>query len=66
MDYHYCEYALEVRANDKFERQIDVFQSIEKAEEAAKEVSLEPDETIDIICIKYDADMNELSAESIY
>ncbi len=66
MDCHYREYALEVRVNGEFDRQIDVFESIEKAEKAAKEVHLESNETIDIVCIEYDADMNELSAESIY
>lgn len=66
MDCHYREYTLEIRVNGEFNRQIDVFESVEKAKEAAKEVSLEPNETIDIVCIEYDADMNELSAESIY
>lgn len=66
MDCHYREYALEVRVNGEFDRQIDVFGSIEKAEKAAKEISLEPNETIDIVCIGYDANMNEISAESIY
>lgn len=62
----YREYALEVRVNGEFDRQIDVFVSAEEAEEAAKEISLKPNETIDIVCIKYDENMHELSAESIY
>ncbi|WP_027438751.1 hypothetical protein [Lachnospira multipara] len=62
----YREYALEVRVNGEFDRQIDVFVSVEEAEEAAKEVSLKPNETIDIVCIEYDENMHELSAESIY
>ena len=60
------EYALEVRVNDNFDRQIDVYSTIHEAEAQKKKLQLGADETADIVRIKYDNDGNEISAQSIY
>lgn len=60
------EYALEIRVNGSFDRQIDVYNSIEAAERAAEKVTLNSNEDCDIVRIEYDDNGNEISATSIY
>ena len=59
------EYAVEVRNDSKFDRQIDVYTSLEKAEEKANSLDLEPGEEADIVCIEYDDNENEIAAYSV-
>jgi hypothetical protein len=59
------EYAVEVRYDDKFDRQIDVYSSLEKAEETANSLDLEPGEEADIVCIEYDDNESEIAAYSV-
>jgi hypothetical protein len=60
MKHHYV-YVLEIRVNGKLIRQVDIFESYKCAEEAAKEISLEPNETTNIAVVEYDAYMNKLA-----
>ena len=60
------EYALEIRVNGSFDRQIDVYNSIEAAERAAEKITFDSDEDYDIVRIEYDDSGNEISATSIY
>ena len=58
----YTEYAVEVNNNKGFVRQIDVFDSYEKAREFADEYNefLVEDEYLNIIFIDYDKNDNEI------
>ena len=58
----YNEYAVEVNNEKGFVRQIDVFQTIEEAQEFAKygDIKLEDGEYINIICIEYDENGDEI------
>lgn len=67
------EYAVEIRKkldneSTKFLEQVDVFYSVEDAETCKKEYNepLSNNEFIDIICIEYDANDNEIGFYSIY
>ena len=60
------EYALEIRRFGSFYHQVDVYQNLEDAEEAAKTIVLDSEEETDIVRIEYDDDDNEVSAESVY
>ncbi len=60
MSRHYYKYVLEVRVDGKLIRLVDVFDRYKHAEMAAKEISLKPNESINIACVEYDACMNKL------
>ena len=60
MKYHYV-YILEIRVDGRLIRQVDMFESYKCAENAAKEISLKPNETTNIAVVKYDAYMNKLA-----
>ena len=55
------EYSVEIRdsGNGKFIRQIDVFDTYEKANSGNKDIILNGNEYLDIFFIKYDADGDE-------
>jgi hypothetical protein len=58
------EYSVEVynRLTDKWDRQIDVFNTVEEAEEFCKENPLDDTEEYSIWCIEYDTDENEIDS----
>ena len=60
MKHHYV-YVLEIRANGKLIHQVDIFESYKCAENAAKEISLKPNETTNIAVVEYNAYMNKLA-----
>lgn len=60
MKKHYV-YVLEIRVNGRLIHQVDIFESYKCAENAAKEISLKPNETINIACVEYDPYMNKLA-----
>lgn len=63
----YTEYAVEVNNENGFVRQIDVFQTIEKAEEYAKsgDIKLEDGQYINIIWIDYNENNDEIGFGSM-
>lgn len=66
-DEHTTEYAVEVNNEKGFVRQIDVFQTIEEAQECARsgDIKLEDGEYINIIWIEYDENGDEISFGSM-
>lgn len=66
-DEHTTEYAVEVNNEKGFVRQIDVFQTIEEAQEFAKhgDTKLEDGEYINIIWIDYDENGDEIGFGSM-
>ena len=63
----YTEYSVEVNNENGFVRQIDIFQTIEEAQECAKsdDIKLEDGEYINIIWIDYDKNGDEIGFGSM-
>lgn len=61
------EFAVEVNNENGFVKQIDVFQTLEEADEFMKEYNepLEEDEFLNIICIEYDENEDEIGFYSV-
>lgn len=65
---HKEEFAVEVNNENGLVKQIDVFQTLEEADKFIKEYNepLEEDEFLNIICIEYDENEDEIEFYSVY
>lgn len=62
------EFAVEINNENGFVKQIDVFRTLEEADKFAKEYKepLEEDEYLNIICIEYNKNEDEIGFYSVY
>lgn len=62
------EFAVEINNDNGFVRQIDVFDTLEEADEFIKEYNkpLEEDEFLNIICIEYNENEDEIGFYSVF
>lgn len=62
------EFAVEINNDNGFVRQIEVFNTLEKANKFVKEYNepLEEDEYLNIICIEYNKNDDEIGFYSVY
>lgn len=62
------EFAVEVNNDNGFVKQIDVFDTLEEANKFVKEYNepLEEDEFLNIICIEYDENEDEIGFYSVF